>query len=150
MYSWYFPKGFNFLGYPSRHHDWKNVVVWIDNPALETPKIVGVSLCKSDTNYWKELKVLASSFVGYRSVGRKSRRIEHYGSNTSLRFQYDELNSPDVDFSPLDGEYQDLIMWEQLTDAARVALNDGESFGDVEVPFNDEHYENHLEKAWPL
>ncbi|KAG3073747.1 hypothetical protein PC121_g8548 [Phytophthora cactorum] len=41
-------------------------------------------------------------------------------------------------------------MWEQLTDAARVALNDDNNFGNAEVPFSDAHYEKHLEKAWPL
>ncbi|KAG3166009.1 hypothetical protein PC129_g20065, partial [Phytophthora cactorum] len=92
---------------PTRRHDWKSVVVWIDNPDLETPKIVGVSMSKSDTKYYKELKTW-------------------------------------------DGEYQDLIMWEQLTDAARVALNDSKNFGRAEVPFSDEHYEDHLDKAWPL
>ncbi|KAL3659570.1 NLP effector protein 6 [Phytophthora oleae] len=46
---------------------------------------------------------------------------------------------PYMDFSNEDGEYQDLIMWEQLTDAARVALNDSESFGEAEVPFSDKH-----------
>ncbi|ETO63627.1 hypothetical protein F444_18711 [Phytophthora nicotianae P1976] len=41
-------------------------------------------------------------------------------------------------------------MWEQLTDAARAALNNGDSFGKAEVPFSDEHFEDHLAEAWPL
>ncbi|OWY96398.1 Transposable element [Phytophthora megakarya] len=40
-------------------------------------------------------------------------------------------------------------MWEQLTDAARGALNDQNNFDDEEVPFNEGNYEKHLEKAWP-
>ncbi|KAF1776333.1 Necrosis inducing protein [Phytophthora cactorum] len=52
-------------------------------------------------------------------------------------------------FADWDGEYQDLIMWEQLTDAARAALNDDNNFGNAEVPFSDAHYEKHLEKSWP-
>ncbi|OWY94768.1 hypothetical protein PHMEG_00035412 [Phytophthora megakarya] len=148
MYAWYFPKGFSYFGYPSRRHDWQSVVVWIDNPDLETPKIVGVSLSKSDTKYYKELKMWPSYFVGYRTEGRRFNRTYIYGSNTSLRFEHSF--DPDMDFAPWDGEYQDLIMWEQLTDAARAALNDGKNFGDAEVPFSDEHYEVHLDKAWPL
>ncbi|KAL3673463.1 hypothetical protein V7S43_001173 [Phytophthora oleae] len=35
MYAWYFPSGLI--------HDWKNVVIWIDNPDLATPKVLGVS-----------------------------------------------------------------------------------------------------------
>ncbi|KAK1938926.1 hypothetical protein P3T76_009001 [Phytophthora citrophthora] len=131
MYSWYFPKGFNWLGFPSRRHDWKNVVVWIDNPDLEIPKIVGVAMSKSDTKYWKELKIWPSYFVGYRTEGQSSRRVEYYGSNMSLRFEY-YASDNGIDLSRWDGEYQDLIMWEQLTDAARVALNNSDSFGNAE------------------
>ncbi|KAG3065257.1 hypothetical protein PI124_g22819 [Phytophthora idaei] len=150
MYAWYFPKGF-WLDFPTRRHDWKSVVVWIDNPDLETPKIVGVSVSKSDTKYYKELKIWASNFVGYRMEGRRFHRTYIYGSNTSLRFQYQiDLGSPYLSFASWDGEYQDLIMREQLTDAARVALNDRNNFGRAEVPFSDEHYEDHLDKAWPF
>ncbi|ETK87439.1 hypothetical protein L915_08112, partial [Phytophthora nicotianae] len=39
---------------------------------------------------------------------------------------------------------------EQLTDPARAALNDGNNFEKAKVPFSDEHYEDHLDKAWPL
>ncbi|KAK1938898.1 hypothetical protein P3T76_008973 [Phytophthora citrophthora] len=152
MYSWYFPKGFNWMKLPSRRHDWKSVVVWIDNPDLETPKIVGVALSKSDTKYWKQLKLEPSYFAGYRREGRRSHRTYIYGSNTSLRFEYEasDAGSPYLDFCYVDGEYQDLIMWEQLTDEARAALNNGESFGDAVVPISEEHYEKHLDNAWPL
>ncbi|KAG1705531.1 hypothetical protein DVH05_003220 [Phytophthora capsici] len=51
MYSWYFPIASDFQ---SRPHDWHNVVVWIDNPAVKTPKIVGIAMSKSDTEYRKE------------------------------------------------------------------------------------------------
>ncbi|KAG1707173.1 hypothetical protein DVH05_026369 [Phytophthora capsici] len=147
MYAWYFPKGFSWTGYPSRRHDWKSVVVWIDNPALETPKIVGVGMSKSDKDYSEEREIWPSYFAGFR---RENRVVKTYGSNTSLRFDYDVSNFPDMGFATMDGDYQDLIMWEQLTDAARVALNDRDSFGKAEVPFSDEHYEDHLDKAWPL
>ncbi|ETO81260.1 hypothetical protein F444_04395 [Phytophthora nicotianae P1976] len=150
MYTWYFPKGF-WMDFPTRRHDWKNVVVWIDNPDLETPKIVGVSMSKSDKKYFKETKIWASNFAGYRMEGRRYHRTYIYGSNTSLRFQYQiDLGSPYMNFAWWDGEYQDLIMWEQLTDVARVALNDSKNFGKAEVPFSDEHFEDHLDKAWPL
>ncbi|OWY96847.1 Necrosis inducing protein NPP1 [Phytophthora megakarya] len=43
MYAWYFPK--NFGGYEAKkRHDWASIVLWIDNPALETPEILGASL----------------------------------------------------------------------------------------------------------
>ncbi|KAK1938930.1 hypothetical protein P3T76_009005 [Phytophthora citrophthora] len=97
-----FPKGFNWTGFPSRRHDWKNVVVWIDNPKVETPKIVGIAMSKSDTKYWTELKIWPGSFVGYRTEGQSSRRVEYLGSNTSLRFEYGmtDIGNPYIDFSP--------------------------------------------------
>ncbi|OWY98532.1 hypothetical protein PHMEG_00030685 [Phytophthora megakarya] len=149
MFAWYFPKGFK-GGDPSRRHDWKSVVVWIDNPALETPKIVGVSKSKSDSEYDNELKIYPSYFAGYALMGTRYNRTEVYGSNTSLRFEYDTglFGGSYLDFATFDGEYQDLIMWEQLTDAARGALNDGNNFGSAEVPFSDEHYQNHLDNAY--
>ncbi|KAG1707112.1 hypothetical protein DVH05_026308 [Phytophthora capsici] len=153
MYSWYFPKGFNWLGYPSRRHDWRNVVVWIDNPELETPKIIGVAMAGSDTKYRREREMYNSNFVGSQvQVTRRDRRYyrsDSPGSSTNLRF---ENGATHLDFARQDGDYQDLIMWEQLTDAARIALNDNGSFGYsyAEVPFSDEHFEANRDKAWPL
>ncbi|OWY96808.1 hypothetical protein PHMEG_00032830 [Phytophthora megakarya] len=153
MYAWYFPKGFSWTGFPKRRHDWQSVVVWLDNPALESPKIVGTSMAKSDTKYYKDTKMWPSYFAGYVSkrtrYGRRYRReVLAYGSNITLRFAH--YADPDMDFSSWDGEFQDLIMWEQLTDAARGALNDSNNFEDAEIPFNDENYEDHLDKAWPF
>ncbi|ETL46893.1 hypothetical protein L916_03305 [Phytophthora nicotianae] len=120
-------------GFASRRHDWKSIVVWIDNPALETPKIIAVSMSTSDTTYNHPM---ASDYIG---------------TNTSFRVRYQlGLGSPNMTFTHLDGEYQPLIMWEQLTDAARVALNESFKFEDAEMPFNDEYFEKRLEKARPL
>ncbi|ETK73050.1 hypothetical protein L915_19970, partial [Phytophthora nicotianae] len=141
MYTWYFPKGF-WMGFPTRRHDWKSVVVWIDNPSLEEPKIVGVSMSESDTKYNKETRTWPSNFVVTEMEGPRSHRTYINGSNTSFRFQNQMPMSLKL--------AQDLITWEQLTDAARVALNDNAKFGTAEVPFSDTHYEDHLDNAWPL
>ncbi|EGZ20283.1 hypothetical protein PHYSODRAFT_245789, partial [Phytophthora sojae] len=42
MYAWYFPKGSD-KGWDFTH-DWKFVIVWIDNPALESPAILGATV----------------------------------------------------------------------------------------------------------
>ncbi|KUF75950.1 NPP1 protein [Phytophthora nicotianae] len=140
MYAWYFPKGF-WMDFPTRRHDWKNVVVWIDNPDLESPKIVAVSMSKSGRSYHTE----------DQSGGLISRSFFNGFDRTSLRFHYQtDLGSPYLNFAWWGGEYQDLIMWEQLTDPARVALNDIYNFGDVEVPFSDNNFEDYLDKAWPF
>ncbi|OWZ07684.1 hypothetical protein PHMEG_00019894 [Phytophthora megakarya] len=155
MYSWYFPKEF-FMAIPTKRHDWQSVVIWISNPEVETPKIVGVSMSMSKSKYAKQLQLSPSSFAGYRSKSvRYGRTYQNevlaYGSNTTLRFAYTIIfGSAFMTFSNSDGDFQDLIMWEQLTDAARAALNDNNNFGSAEVPFNDDHYESRLEKAYPL
>ncbi|KAG1707150.1 hypothetical protein DVH05_026346 [Phytophthora capsici] len=152
MYSWYFPKGFNWLSFPTKPHNWKSVVVWIDNPDVETPKIGGVSLSKSNTEYHKVREMSNSNFVGSQveiTRRRRRRRYRTYTPGSSTNVRCDNVGG-DLFFALRDGDYQDLIMWEQLMDAARVALNNSESFGDAEVPFSDEHFKGHLDKAWPL
>ncbi|OWZ09957.1 hypothetical protein PHMEG_00017263 [Phytophthora megakarya] len=150
MYAWYFPKGFSWLGFPSRRHDWKNVVVWIDNPEVMEPKIVGVSMSKSGTKYSIQTKLSADYYAGFRIMGRRHNPGYIYGSKTSLRFEYKTYFGTYVDFTFRHGEYQDLIMWEQLSEAAREGLNNEDNFGEATVPFSDDNYKNNLEKAYPL
>ncbi|RLN56669.1 hypothetical protein BBJ29_001054 [Phytophthora kernoviae] len=47
------------------------------------------------------------------------------------------------------GEFQDLIMWDQMTDAARTALNDAD-FDKANVPMKDGSFVGKLDKAWPF
>ncbi|OWZ01661.1 hypothetical protein PHMEG_00026908 [Phytophthora megakarya] len=155
MYAWYFPKGF-WAGFPSRRHNWASVVVWIDNPAVEKPKVQGVARSTSDSKYSTQREVFADNLVGARVVGERFNR-SIVGGSSSLRFEY-LLNpgmflfwgTPYINLAYEDGEDLDLIMWEQLTDAARATLNNGDNFGRAEVPFSDEHFEDHLKNAWPL
>lgn len=45
-----------------------------------------------------------------------------------------------------EGQMQPLINWEQMTDAAREALNTYD-YGKIHVPFNDEHWNESLADA---
>ncbi|ETM33826.1 hypothetical protein L914_18977 [Phytophthora nicotianae] len=54
---------------------------------------------------------------------------------------------PMLDYSSRSGDFQPLIMWEQLTDAARETLNTFD-FGNAQVPFNDANFEEKLKKAF--
>uniref|UniRef100_H3GB05 Necrosis inducing-like protein NPP1 type n=1 Tax=Phytophthora ramorum TaxID=164328 RepID=H3GB05_PHYRM len=134
MYAWYFPKGF----WDSRaywRHDWSNAVVWIDDPALENPKVLGLSLSTSENKY------------GHKYVPAEALRN---GTTPSLYRMMPTYECAELVPYYASGEVQDLIMWDQLTDAARAALNDQDNFGRTEVPINDDHFLKHLEKAWPL
>ncbi|KAG2519482.1 hypothetical protein JM16_007061 [Phytophthora kernoviae] len=132
MYAWYFPKGFQ-GDFSSRRHDWASAVVWIDNPALDAPKLLGVSTSTSDSKYSKKVDVPDFVITNGSTV-----RLNHA---TSMAF-----GSAYLETTSSIGEFQDLILWEQLTDAARTAL-DTVDFGDAKVPFIDANFAEKLEKA---
>ncbi|GMF28494.1 unnamed protein product [Phytophthora lilii] len=120
-----------------KRHDWVNVVVWIDNPAAEAPKMIGVS---------------PSSYVSTYSKYTPPPPDGLNGMSVMINYLTDANNDG---FHTVDttwktgGEFQDLIMWEQLTDEARAALN-GTDFGEhAKVPFIDANFEANLKLAWP-
>ncbi|KAG7395651.1 hypothetical protein PHYBOEH_003370 [Phytophthora boehmeriae] len=131
MYAWYFPKAF-WGDLPKRRHDWKNVVVWIDNPAVETPKLLGISTSRS-RGYLKTAPVPEA--IGTTPMISIDSPL--WFSDNYLRLTGDA------------GQFHDLIMWEQLTDAARAALNSTE-FDKAKVPFIDDNFNENLEEAWPF
>ncbi|OWZ13269.1 Necrosis inducing protein NPP1 [Phytophthora megakarya] len=173
MYAWYFPK--NFCQYRAKkRHDWASMVLWIDNPAVETPKILGVSLSQQtlttpkrfllsrperyEEPYQKTTELHRMNFVGTEQVKHTqlSRWQWNYtyegGSNISMRVSHefpDTFGWVALRFAYKDGVYHSLIMWEQLTNAAREALNTAD-FGEAMVPFNQNNFETMLRKAWPF
>ncbi|OWZ01948.1 Necrosis inducing protein NPP1 [Phytophthora megakarya] len=173
MYAWYFPK--NFGGYKAKkRHDWASIVLWIDNPAVETPKILGASLSQQtlkppklvflpmgerlEEPYQKMTELPPMAFVGMQQIqhNRISRWQWNYtyegGSNISTRVAHtyaDKFSWIASRFSYQDGTYHDLIMWEQLTAAAREALNSAD-FEEAKVPFNENNFETALGQAWPF
>ncbi|OWZ10762.1 Necrosis inducing protein NPP1 [Phytophthora megakarya] len=138
MYAWYFPKNF-FGGQAKKRHDWANMVLWIDNPAVEAPKILGMSLSQQTLKPPKEIR----RHWNYTYEG---------GSTVSTRVSHAELDKSGwiaATVSWEDGTYHDLIMWEQLTEAAREALNSAD-FGEAKVPFNENNFETTLGQSWPF
>ncbi|POM58114.1 Necrosis inducing-like protein NPP1 type [Phytophthora palmivora] len=133
MYAWYFPKGFWDKSALWRH-EWSSAVLWIDNPAVENPKVLAISLSKSNSKYNKEEPANLVNNAAPILV----RSLPAF-SNAKLEVTLDT-----------NAQSQDLIMWEQLTDAARTALNDEDNFGRADVPFNDNNFLEWLEQAWPF
>ncbi|TDH74035.1 hypothetical protein CCR75_003840 [Bremia lactucae] len=146
MYSWYFPKRF-WLGFPTKRHDWKSVVVWIKDPSEKTRKIVGVSMSKSLDLYNTKTELYPNNFARIQVSASSI-----VASNTSLRFEYYEfgMRASYLKLTGHDGQYQDLILWEQLTPAARKALNNDANFYDAIVPFSDKHFKAQIVAAYPL
>ncbi|KAG2516475.1 hypothetical protein BBO99_00007842 [Phytophthora kernoviae] len=131
MYSWYFPKDSPSPGLGHRH-DWEHAIVWIDNPDVENPKIIGAAT-SSHNGYEKYSSVPASCLEG-----------------DALKVEYfcDWPMNHEMQLTDTVGGFQDLVMWDQMTDEARQALNTV-SFGKANCPFNDGNFGGKLDKAWP-
>ncbi|POM64636.1 Necrosis inducing-like protein NPP1 type [Phytophthora palmivora] len=142
MYAWYFPKGYQLLSkyHTGYRHFWRSAVVWIDDPADNSSTIQGVSV-HSGTGYKKRAPP-KSIYVDGSSVKLDSYK-SFWGLNAALRL------------TEKGGDNQDLIMWDQLTDEAREALN-GEAFdikilfSTIQMPLKDEIFMKTLEKVWPF
>ncbi|QHZ46302.1 MULTISPECIES: NPP1 family protein [unclassified Bacillus (in: firmicutes)] len=132
MYAWYFPKDSPIALKPFGHrHDWEGIVVWIDNPANQNPKVLSIAY----SQHGKFAKTAPNS---------------HIMDGDHPKIRYDAPQSPinhSLYVDSAKGGMQPLIGWEDLTPAARNALNTAD-FGSANVPFNDPNFMNHLGKAW--
>lgn len=132
MYSWYFPKDCPVSGMGHRH-DWEHVIVWIDNPALENAVILAVT---------------PSAHSGYSTfappdpatVDGTSAKVEYTASYVVINHHLESTTNA--------GEFQDLIMWDDMPEAARNALNSVD-FGAANVPMKDGNFLAKLESAYP-
>uniref|UniRef100_H3GAW4 Necrosis inducing-like protein NPP1 type n=1 Tax=Phytophthora ramorum TaxID=164328 RepID=H3GAW4_PHYRM len=132
MYSWYFPKDEpqDFTGH---RHDWEHVVVWIDNPQNTNPKILAMT---------------PSAHSGYSTYAPPDADMV---DGTSCKVEYTSswlFIDHHLEGTSTAGETQDLIMWGDMTDAARYALNTT-NFGKANTPMNDGNFLPKLGKAYP-
>ncbi|OWY93543.1 Necrosis inducing protein NPP1, partial [Phytophthora megakarya] len=121
---------------------WANLVVWLDNPAIAKPTILATSVSISQLS---RVYMLGTEYL-IDKPPKTSDIID--GTTPKLRYDEDERGGWHTVFQfHEEGTYQDLIQWDQLTDAAREALNKLE-YGDyTNVPFNDAHFEDNLKSA---
>ncbi|KAI1270535.1 NPP1-domain-containing protein [Xylariaceae sp. FL1019] len=128
MYSWYMPKDEPSDGLGHRH-DWECIVVWLDSSASDA-SIVGLS-----TSAHGGFSTITSSFPL---------------DGTRPKIQYYSVWPVDHQLGTTDtvGGEQPLISWDDLTAAARTALQDTD-FGDANVPFKDGNFESNLAEAYP-
>ncbi|KAG6618986.1 necrosis inducing-like protein NPP1 type [Phytophthora cinnamomi] len=153
MYVWYFPKDIYDDGswFTKGHrHKWASTVVWLDNPAVETPKILAVST--SDRNGGYRILKNAPPACGRWSCDPPF--TDYINSSSAMLAYGDDYyyggSSVTTTTVRSKGELQDLIMWEQMTGEARNALS-GTDFGDkAKVPFIDANFNASLEAARPF
>ncbi|KAF1792884.1 Necrosis inducing protein [Phytophthora cactorum] len=132
MYSWYFPKDSpsSRLGH---RHDWEHIVVFIDNPKVPEPKILGCS---------------PSWHSGYNKYAPCPADVID-GSSVKVKYEHSWPLNHALDITKDAGTFQDLIMWDQMSDLARRALNDTK-FGKANTPMNDWNFLGKVEKSWPF
>ncbi|OWZ14549.1 Necrosis inducing protein NPP1 [Phytophthora megakarya] len=127
MYAWYFPKASPSAGLGFRHQ-WQYAVIFIDNPDVPEPKVLGCSM------------------TSYKAKAKKYKPCPSFAfDGTSIKFRYKHQwpEVQDLDVTSDAGKFQDLIMWDQLTEDARQALNSRSCFGDEIPPMNDWLFATH-------
>ncbi|KUF93020.1 NPP1 protein [Phytophthora nicotianae] len=132
MYSWYFPKD-SPSSRMGHRHDWEHAIVFIDNPEVAEPKILACSV---------------SSHDGYKKYSPCPPWVID-GTSLKVRYKHAWPLNHDLDTTGDAGTFQDLIMWDQMSNDARRALN-SVHFGKANTPFNDGNFRPKLEKAWPF
>jgi len=131
MYSWYMPKDETLTGLGHRH-DWEACVVWVDDIAAANPTIVALS-ASAHSGYNKYYPPSSSYFSG------NSAKIDYSSSYVVIDHSLSATSTA--------GESQPLIMWDQLTDAARSALENTD-FGSANVPFKEANFQSRLGNAY--
>ncbi|KAI0009810.1 NPP1-domain-containing protein [Xylariaceae sp. FL0662B] len=129
MYSWYMPKDSPSSGLGHRH-DWEGIVVWVDDPDAESPNIVALS---------------TSAHGGFDTI---TSDFPLDGTRPKIRYFSIFPVNHQLGTTDTKGGEQPLISWENLTQAARDALENTD-FGDANVPFKDSNFENNLAAAQP-
>ncbi|EGZ06369.1 necrosis inducing-like protein NPP1 type [Phytophthora sojae] len=139
MYVWYFPKD---SGETDSRHKWTAAVVWLDNPAVEKPKIVAVSTIGRGGVY----EVATSGSDEYRNTECYTFEDKLNGTHPMLLFTSDYTSSGvELTSDGKWGEFQDLIMWEQMTEEAREGISEAH----FAAPIIDEAFKPNLESASP-
>ena len=133
MYAWYMPKdqpAHSATGSGHRH-EWENAVVWLSDNS-DNAKFLGVAWSKHGGYGHAKADDLSDDKL---SDGHPL--IEYFTNG----FTNHELKS-----STIKGGTQPAIHWPDLPQKSRDALNKAD-FGDANVPFKDDNFENNLKKA---
>lgn len=120
------PKDSPTSGFGHRH-DWENAVVFLSSSGTDATFVRMVVSAHGEYTNGTPTFSGTNPYVGYSSV---------------FAFVNHQLI-----FTNTKGGMQPLIAWEQLTPAARTALQTTD-FGDATVPFKDSNFQSNLQKAY--
>ncbi|KAH6897401.1 necrosis and ethylene-inducing protein [Thelonectria olida] len=132
MYAWYFPKDQPVAGNVAggHRHDWESIVVWIDNPDNQNPKILGGA---------------ASGHGKYSTSTNPLRR----GNNVKVEYFTQLVLNHQLQFTNTEGRTYWISDWDAMPRAAQNALdqNNPNPFGKANCPFSNVNFQNNLKKA---
>ncbi|KAF1791800.1 hypothetical protein GQ600_3044 [Phytophthora cactorum] len=120
------------------------VVLWIDNPDLETPKIVGPPCPGPTPSTTSSPKCGQPTLLDSKGLARDTTALTSMGPTRLFDF------TTSVTWALLGRRVPGFDRVGTTHGRARVALNDLNNFGKAEVPFNDEYFEDRLAEAWPF
>uniref|UniRef100_H3GAX4 Necrosis inducing-like protein NPP1 type n=1 Tax=Phytophthora ramorum TaxID=164328 RepID=H3GAX4_PHYRM len=131
LYSWYFPR--DRKGTFGHRHSWEHIIVWIERTSSTKGALSSVSASTSDGKYFTITPP----------------DTDMVWDKTSVKIQYKAKTfSHYVNVSTESGDFQDLVMWEDMSSAARTALNLND-FGSATVPFKEDTFLDNLKNAYP-
>ena len=112
--------------------NWMHVIVWISN-------------LKEDSEL---LSVTTKSLVGY-STHTPPTNDQMDGSHVKLTYWWLHQTSHYLTLTDKAGRYQDLIMWDDMTHAAREALEHTTFFGS-KAPISRKKFKQYIKQAYPF
>ena len=131
MFAWFAPK--QSLGSGTGHsYDWKWVIIWLNNPDPAVSRVEAVTIVESDG----ETKENTTHIVPNRFA------------DGVPKFRY--LNRGDkhyVELSAEVGKTQTLVMWDNLTPAARCALNEVD-WNEGKMPMSNLLFQDKMKIGW--
>ncbi|GKT63381.1 necrosis inducing protein [Colletotrichum tofieldiae] len=129
MYAWYFPKDMPNDGVSagSHRHDWESVVVWLNNPSVENPSILGGA---------------ASGHGDFKPTTNPQRE----GDSLKVEYFTQTLRNHELQFTATTGRTYPVLDWDAMSTTVQNALNNTD-FGQANVPFKDENFFDNLDEA---
>ncbi|POM58003.1 NPP1-like protein [Phytophthora palmivora] len=133
MYAYYFPRDESATPfYAGRRHGWEHAIIWLDEKS-ENATITAVSASRFGNRYSTNAPPESNTVDGSSA---KLEKIIMLGTHHYLK---------DTTFP---GQFYDLVMWDDLTNAAREALETTDF--NTKVPIIDDNFLSNLKKADPL
>ncbi|OJJ46532.1 hypothetical protein ASPZODRAFT_166768 [Penicilliopsis zonata CBS 506.65] len=136
MYTWYMPKdqGGGSLGITGHRHDWEGIVVWVKNPAVANPTVLGIAT-SAHGKFPEKLPGALKDVM----PGTSHPKIKYY-QDTAV------VGTHSVHTTGNEGRYQPIIGWDFMNANMKNTLNTV-NWGNANCPINDANFANNLAKA---